>query len=254
MNKLLIVATLATSLLGSQIAFAGDIAITPQSYLEASCQGADVKTRFYIPNDKTSLTYYPKDIFYTNTLSIITSTSEIKSYQSIPNYFGSACTDWFRPANIALPDAKGYIAVSNYDGCTLTKQKAPTGMPIVQFVYKIHYKEETGKTTGTGVYTYAPEFIDSLPNTGITTYPLADQTKRTWTAEKVHANVCVSYYVSYCGDGVVDNTNFANGNYTEQCDPAAPGQSSATCNPTTCTPIDNHQSVIQPTQEHRQLQ
>jgi len=42
---------------------------------------------------------------------------------------------------------------------------------------------------------------------------------------------CQPYYITWCGDGVID------AGY-ETCDPAAPGQSPATCDPVTCTPID----------------
>ncbi len=41
---------------------------------------------------------------------------------------------------------------------------------------------------------------------------------------------CQPYYITWCGDGVVDPGY-------ETCDPAAPGQSPTTCSPTTCTPI-----------------
>lgn len=41
---------------------------------------------------------------------------------------------------------------------------------------------------------------------------------------------CQPYYVTWCGDGVVDNGY-------ETCDPAAPGQSPTTCSPVTCTAI-----------------
>ena len=41
---------------------------------------------------------------------------------------------------------------------------------------------------------------------------------------------CQPYYITWCGDGVVDPGY-------ETCDPAAPGQSPTTCSPVTCTPI-----------------
>lgn len=42
-------------------------------------------------------------------------------------------------------------------------------------------------------------------------------------------NECFNIYARWCGDGLLTNG--------ESCDPAAPGQSSATCSPTTCKPI-----------------
>lgn len=38
-------------------------------------------------------------------------------------------------------------------------------MPVAQFVYKVRYKEELGRSTGVSSYTYAPEFIKGVPNT-----------------------------------------------------------------------------------------
>lgn len=49
------------------------------------------------------------------------------------------------------------------------------------------------------------------------------------TTAKQH-NECVFYTIAWCGDGVIDT------NRGETCDPKAPGQSEATCNPITCTP------------------
>lgn len=54
----------------------------------------------------------------------------------------------------------------------------------------------------------------------------------------------MSYYVSYCGDGVVDNGTFENGHFAEQCDPAAPGQSPDTCDPVTCKPKTPTQTPV----------
>lgn len=86
-------------------------------------------------------------------------------------------------------------------------------------MYKVHYKEATGLGVGTSLYTYAPEFINGSMNTGITYFSLPDQTRRTWTPERVHSNECRSYYVSYCGDGTLDNQTFDNGiTAAEQCD------------------------------------
>lgn len=41
---------------------------------------------------------------------------------------------------------------------------------------------------------------------------------------------CISYEVTWCGDGIVDKEE------GEKCDPKAPGKSEATCNPVTCQP------------------
>lgn len=49
---------------------------------------------------------------------------------------------------------------------------------------------------------------------------------------------CFNYYVRWCGDGLLS--------HGETCDPAAPGQSVATCNPTTCTPIVPNTPVCNP--------
>lgn len=50
------------------------------------------------------------------------------------------------------------------------------------------------------------------------------------TSQVVSHLECQPYEISWCGDGVLDTQ------YGEQCDPAAPGQSPATCDPVTCKP------------------
>lgn len=217
--------------------FAWDLNSVRVGSLEPNCSGANTSAHFYIPNSVASLTYYPRDIFYTSTLSIITNNTEIGIYEGTANYFGSSCTNWSRPANIALWDSSGYVIASNYDGCIFGKQK-PTvaGAPIAQIVYKPHYKEETGLGVGTSFYTFAPEFIGGIMNPGITAFPLPNQTQRTWTPEKIHSNECRSYFVSYCGDWVLDNQTFDNGvTVNESCDLGAQnGQPGVACS-VTCT-------------------
>lgn len=51
---------------------------------------------------------------------------------------------------------------------------------------------------------------------------------------------CITYEVTWCGDGIVDNyTDYAGRKIEEKCDPNAPGQSPETCDPVTCQPKES---------------
>ena len=221
----------------------------------STCNPAESLDRYYYISSDSWVTVYPYDTYWnTNDVFINKSVSSIEIWR---HWVISQCSDWDRTSNfVRWWNKNQHLALifNNDDGCVLnkpnyTKTNNPTAIDA-QIHYTVGFNliwwgTWPGKATNTGKFYYQAVWSDKFtcyPNWNqVSSNSECDQSSANyWTEPDYHTWECLNYRVFRCGDGLVNGpsgSTYDNGNFTEQCDPKAPGWTESTCDPVTCQPI-----------------
>ncbi len=151
-------------------------------------------------------TFYPYDTFYSSSAFrwII---SPSKSLITIYNPYAGFAIQWgnesFALASNSKPaNVYEVVATQNVPGTTATVGSQPTATLLaMQIVYNISRVPLIQGSSNTSAGLYYPIIngqIGASTQWSITNYAIAESERQSW-------NECANYYVSWCGDGIVDN-------------------------------------------------
>ena len=192
----------------------------------------------------------PIDTFGNITDSLISRWPD-SSVQIRRNGVISDCNDWERVSTIAVAnDSNWALVFHNQDWCnfnipTYTKTNNPKAIDAqIHYTvwYRLVYPGWSNSLTSKlfhrddGVFDWT-----CYPNGNVVSdFNSCPTVTVKYGEQKYHVWECLNYRVFRCGDGLVNGpsgSTYDNGNFTEQCDPKAPGWTESTCDPVTCQPI-----------------
>lgn len=205
--------------------------VGPMPAKENSCQGALVERTIYISG--STYDRYIIDEMWSNTDRFIAQGgTQILYWESGSNLLSGCKTPsaWSRLSEVSPGNNIKVVAYGAT--CRFHKPTNPNNKHV-QFVFKINH----GQILSDGTHGTQTKEYKTVSGGNWQTHYKSYQNYRVANYE-LHANECLNITLAWCGDGIVS--------HGEQCDPAAPGQSSATCDPVTCKPIAQQNPICLP--------
>ncbi|HRX63624.1 MAG TPA: hypothetical protein P5060_00795 [Candidatus Absconditabacterales bacterium] len=217
---------------------AGNISVNNLGSLNSQCNPQEsVEVYYYYTGQNTTIVRSPYDKFGNTLDSLISVNSYVDLWRN--NGIITDCNDWSRVSNVTVAnDSNGSMALQNYDGCVFNLPSTPKYNDPNRIDAQIHFNIVYQK-----VWDGAPNTINSkfyhrdfgqnswtcYPGGGVVSdYNACPNVDVEYGQNNDHGFECLNYKLFWCGDGIVNrpsgSTNYNNGTFSEQCDPADPSQ------------------------------